>query len=98
MPRYDEDVRNARRTAERFEREYERRAIEAAACEDDQKRGSLLFGNWMISRRISDFFYFAECQEKGIHEVAIRVNAVAVCTCGLFDDSGNHIEVKSAAK
>lgn len=45
MPRYDEDVRNARKTAERFEREYERRAKEAAACKDAQKRGSLLFGN-----------------------------------------------------
>ena len=92
MPRYDEDVRDARKTAERFEREYVRRAKEAAACEDSQKRGSLLFGNWMISRRISQFFYFAECQLEGRHEVAIVVNGVNVCTCGLFDEAGDHFE------
>lgn len=92
MPRYDEDVCNARKTAERFEREYARRAKEAAACEDEQKRGRLLFGNWMISRRITNFFYFAECQDRGIHEVAIVVNGVDVCTCGLFDEVGDHFE------
>lgn len=92
MPRYDEDVRNARKTAERFEREYAKRAKEAAGCEDEQKRGGLLFGNWMISRRIGEYFYFAECQDKGIHEVAIVVNGVDVCTCGLFDEAGDHFE------
>ena len=92
MPRYDEDVRNAQETAERFEREYDCRAKEAEACEDQQKRGSLLFGNWMISRRISQFLYFDECQLEGRHEVAIVVNGVNVCTCGLFDEAGDHIE------
>jgi hypothetical protein len=90
MPRYDEDVRNAQKTAERFEREYERRANEAEICSDEKERGSLLFGNWMISRRISRFLHFAECQREGRHEVAIVVNGVNVCTCGLFDDEGEH--------
>jgi hypothetical protein len=92
MPRYDEDVRNARITAERFEREYKSREAEAAAIVDEKKRGSLLFGNWMISRRIGEYYYFAECQDKGIHEVAIVVNDVDVCTCGLFDETGDYIE------
>ena len=92
-PRYDEDVRNARKTAVRFEREYARRAKEAAACDDEKKRGNLLFGNWMISRRIVNFYHFAECQETGIHEVAIVMNGVDVCTCGLFDDAGDHFDM-----
>lgn len=92
MPRYDEDVRNARKTAERFEREYERRKKEAEACEDAKKRSALLFGNWMISRRIGEYYYFAKCQDKDIHEVAIVVNGVEVCTCGLFDEAGDHFE------
>ena len=90
MPRYDEDVRNARKTAERFEREYERRAKEAAACEDDQKRGRLLFGNWMISRRIAKFNYIGECQTQNKHEPVFLVNGVSVCCCGLFDDKQDH--------
>lgn len=92
MPRYDEDVRNAHKTAERFEREYERRAKEAEMCSDENKRGSLLFGNWMISRRISQFIYFAKSQQERRHEVALVVNGVSVCTCGLFDDAGDHFK------
>ena len=84
MPRYDDDVRNAKQTAERFERLYQSRAKEAAACDDKQVRGSLLFGNWMISRRIVRFNYFHECQLAGKHEVAILVNGEEVCTCGLI--------------
>ena len=91
MPRYDDDVRNAQKTAERFEREYARRAKEAVSCADEKKRGSLLFGNWIISRRVGDYFYFAECQREGRHEVAIVVNGINVCTCGLFDEDGNHL-------
>ena len=90
MPRYDEDVRNARKTAERFEREYERSAKEADICGDEKHRASLLFGNWMISRRISQFIYFAKCQHERRHEVALVVNGVSVCTCGLFDDCDDH--------
>lgn len=90
MPRYDEDVRNARKTAERFEREYVRRAKEAAACEDSQKRGSLLFGNWMISRRIAKFNYINELQVQNRHERIFLVSGVDVCSCGLFDDKQDH--------
>lgn len=84
MPRYDEDVRNAKKTAKRFEKLSERRAIEAAMCEDRDTRGSLLFGNWMISRRITSFNYFSECQIAGKHEVAYLLNGREVCTCGLI--------------
>jgi hypothetical protein len=84
MPRYDEDVRNAKKTAERFERLYESRAKEAEASEDKQTKGNLLFGNWMISRRIDSFNYFSECQIAGKHEVAYLLNGREVCTCGLI--------------
>jgi hypothetical protein len=57
VPRYDDDVRNAKKTAERFERENERRAIDAEACQDKQTKNNLLFGNWMISRRIGSYNY-----------------------------------------
>ena len=90
MPRYDEDVRNARKTAERFEREYERRAKEAAACEDSQQRGSLLFGNWMISRRIAKFNYINALQGQNRHERVFLVNGVDVCACGLIDSERGH--------
>jgi hypothetical protein len=91
MPKYDEDVRNAKQTAERFERLYQSRAKEAAACEDKQVRGSLLFGNWMISRRIVRFNYFHECQLAEKHEFAILVNGEEVCTCGLIAEGKNKL-------
>lgn len=84
MPRYDDDVRNAKLTAERFERQYERNAKEAALCQDKQAKNNLLFGNWMISRRIGSYNYFYECQLEGRHEVAHVINGKEVCTCGLI--------------
>ena len=91
MPRYDNDVRNAKNTAERFEKLYQSRAIDAAACDDKHVRGSLLFGNWMISRRIGRFKYFHECQLAGKHEVAYLVNGKEVCTCGLIAKGKNKV-------
>ncbi len=89
MPRYDDDVRNAKKTVERFERQYERRAKEAEACQDKQTKGNLLFGNWMISRRIGRFNYFYDCQLAGKHELAYVLNGKEVCTCGLIaEDEG----------
>ena len=84
MPKYENDVRNAKKTAERFERLYELRVKEAEASEDKQTKGNLLFGNWMISRRIGGFNYFYECQLAGRHEVAYLINGKEVCTCGLI--------------
>lgn len=92
MPRYNDDVRFAQQTAKRFELEHARRAAEAELCEDKDRKHSLLIGNWMISRRIGEYQYFAEQQRAGIHEVAIVANGVEVCTCGLFDDAGDHFE------
>ena len=86
MPRYDEDVRNAQKTAERFERLHAKQAAEAATCIDEKKRHSLLFANWMISRRISAYFHFAKCQAEGRHEVAHILNGNRVCTCGLITE------------
>ncbi len=86
MPRYDEDVCNAQKTAERFERLHAKQAAEAATCIDEKKRHSLLFANWMISRRISAYFHFAECQAEGRHEVARILNGNRVCTCGLITE------------
>jgi hypothetical protein len=89
MPKYEDDVRNAKKTAERFERIYELRAKEAEASEDKQTKGDLLFGNWMISRRIGRFNYFYDCQLAGKHELAYLINGKEVCTCGLIaDDEG----------
>jgi hypothetical protein len=91
MPRYGEDVRNAKKTAERFERLYESRAKEAGASEDKQTKGNLLFGNWMISRRITSFNYFYDCQLAGRHEVAYLLNGKEVCTCGLIAEGDDGV-------
>jgi hypothetical protein len=91
MPNYEDDVRNAKKTAERFERLYELRAKEAEASEDKQTKGNLLFGNWMISRRIGRFRYFYECQLAGRHEVAYLINGKEVCTCGLIAKGGGGV-------
>jgi hypothetical protein len=89
MPKYEDDVRHAKKTAERFARLYELRAKEAEASEDKQTKGNLLFGNWMISRRIGRFNYFYNCQLAGKHELAYVLNGKEVCTCGLIaDDEG----------
>ena len=92
MPRYDEDVRFAAKTADRFERLKADQAAEAEICPDENRKHSLLFANWMIGRRIVAFRRFAERQQAGKHEVAIVVNGVSVCTCGLFDDHADHIK------
>jgi hypothetical protein len=91
MPKYDDDVRNAKKTAERFEREYERRAKEAEACQDKQAKNNLLYGNWMISRRIGSYNYFCECQLEGRHEVAHVINGIEVCTCGLIAEGAARV-------
>lgn len=91
MPKYEDDVRNAKKTVERFERLYERRAKEAEASEDKQTKGNLLFGNWMISRRIGRFNYFHECQVAGTHEVAYLMNGKEVCTCGLIAEGDGNV-------
>jgi hypothetical protein len=42
----------------------------------------------MISRRITSFNYFYECQLAGRHEVAYLLNGKEVCTCGLIAEDG----------
>ena len=86
MPRYDEDVRFAAKTADRFERLREEQRIEAETCQDEEKKSSLNYANWMIGRRIGNFRRFAECQLEGAHEVALILNGFRVCTCGLISD------------
>jgi hypothetical protein len=98
MPRYDEDVRNAQKTAERFERLHAKQAAEAATCIDEKKRHSLLFANWMISRRISAYFHFAECQAEGRHEVAHILNGKRVCTCGLITEVSGDDDSEEAGR
>lgn len=95
MPRYDKDVRSALKTALRFECEYANRVKEAASCDDKKMRGSLLFGNWMASRRIGKSHHIMECQAKDVHEMALVVNSVNFCTCALFDGAGQHIGAKN---
>ena len=91
MPEYDDEVRNAKRTAQRFEKLYELRANEAEASEDKQTKGNLLFGNWMIVRRIGRFNYFYECQLAGKHELAYLIIGKEVCTCGLIAEGDSSV-------
>ncbi len=86
MPRYDEDVRFAAKTADRFERLQADQAAEAEICPDENRKHSLLFANWMIGRRVVAYRHFANCQLAGKHEVAHIVDGNRVCTCGLITD------------
>ena len=86
MPRYDEDVRFAAKTADRFERLREEQRVEAETCQDEERKNSLNYANWMIGRRIGNFRRFAECQVEGRHEVALIFNGSWVCTCGLITE------------
>ena len=86
MPRYDDDVRFAAKTADRFERLREEQRVEAETCQDEEKRRALNFANWMIGRRIGNFRRFAEFQLEGRHEVALILNGFLVCVCGLITD------------
>jgi hypothetical protein len=86
MPRYDEDVRFAAKTADRFERLQADQAAEAETCQDEEMRRALNFANWMIGRKIGSFRRFADCQLEGRHEVALIFNGSRVCTCGLITD------------
>ena len=101
MPKYDEDVRFAAKTADRFERLREEQRAEAETCQDEEKRRSLNFANWMIGRRIGSFRRFADCQFEGRHEVALNLNGFRVCTCGLItgvsgEDPDAEVEFASA--
>lgn len=96
MPRYDEDVRFAAKTADRFEKLREEQRVEAETSQDEEKRRALNFANWMIGRRIGNFRRFAECQIEGAHEVALTLNGLRVCTCGLITDvSGDAADSES---
>jgi hypothetical protein len=86
MPRYDEDVRFAAKTADRFERLQADQAAEAEICPDEKRKHSLLFANWMIGRRIVTYRRFADCQLAGKHEVARILDGKRVCTCGLITE------------
>ena len=90
MPRYDEDVRFAAKTADRFERLREEQRVEAETCRDEEKRRALNFANWMIGRRIGNFRRFAEFQLEGRHKVALSLNGFRVCTCGLITDVSSY--------
>ena len=86
MPRYDDDVRFAAKTVDRFERLRDEQQVESETCQDEKKRRALNFANWMIGRRIGNFRRFADCQSEGRHEVALIFNGLRVCTCGLITD------------
>ena len=86
MPKYDDDVRLAAKTADRFDKLQADQAAEAQICPDEKRKHSLLFANWMIGRRILAYRRFADCQLAGNHEVAHIVDGKRVCTCGLITD------------